>query len=60
MSSYNAPTYLVAANQGTSYNNDTDTSKMLKVPSGQIGSKWKWWYWKAHEKDINRYMFLIF
>jgi hypothetical protein len=32
----------------------------LKVPSGQIGSKWKWYHWKAHEKDINRYMFLIF
>jgi hypothetical protein len=32
----------------------------LKVPSGQIGSKWEWYHWKAHEKDINRYMFLIF
>jgi hypothetical protein len=32
----------------------------LKVPSGQIGSKWEWYHWKALEKDINRYMFLIF
>jgi len=33
---------------------------MLKVPSGQIGSAWEWYHWKALEKDINRYMFLIF
>ncbi len=32
----------------------------LKVPSGQIGSKWEWYHWKALEKDINRYKFLIF
>ncbi len=32
----------------------------LQVPSGQIGSKWEWYHWKALEKDINRYMFLIF
>jgi hypothetical protein len=32
----------------------------LKVPSGQIGSKWEWYHWKAFEKDINRYKFLIF
>ncbi len=33
---------------------------ILKVPSGQIGSKWEWYHWKALEKDINRYKFLIF
>jgi hypothetical protein len=32
----------------------------LKVPSGQIGSARKWYHWIALEKDINRYMFLIF
>ncbi len=32
----------------------------IRVPSGQIGSKWEWYHWKALEKDINRYMFLIF
>jgi hypothetical protein len=32
----------------------------LKVPSGQIGSKWEWYHWKALEKDMNRYKFLIF
>ncbi len=32
----------------------------LKVPSGQIGSKWELYHWKALEKDINRYKFLIF
>ena len=31
----------------------------LKVPSGQIGSAWEWYHWKALLKDINRYMFLI-
>ncbi len=33
---------------------------LLKVPSGQIGSKWEWYHWKALEKDINSYKFLIF
>ncbi len=32
----------------------------LKVPSGQIGSAWEWYHWIALQKDINRYMFLIF
>jgi hypothetical protein len=32
----------------------------LKVLSGQIGSAWEWYHWKARRKDINRYMFLIF
>ena len=32
----------------------------LKVPSGQIGSAWEWYHWKALLKDINRFMFLIF
>ncbi len=32
----------------------------LKVPSGQIGSKWEWYHWIALEKDINRYKFWIF
>ncbi len=27
----------------------------LKVPSGQIGSTWDWYYWKSLKKDINRY-----
>jgi hypothetical protein len=31
-----------------------------QVPSGQIGSKWEWYHWKALEKDMNRYKFLIF
>ncbi len=32
----------------------------LKVPSGQIGSAWEWYHWKALLNDINRYLFLIF
>jgi hypothetical protein len=35
-------------------------ASVLKVPSGQIGSKWEWYHWKVFEKDINRYKFLIF
>jgi hypothetical protein len=31
------------------------------ISSGQIGSAWEWWYhWIGLEKDINRYIFLIF
>ena len=36
------------------------TFKLLKVPSGQIGSTWEWYHWISLEKDINRYRFLIF
>ncbi len=32
----------------------------LKVRSGQIGSAWEWYHWIGIEKNINRYMFLIF
>ncbi len=32
----------------------------LKVPSGQIGSTWKWYHWIGLEKDINCYRLLIF
>ncbi len=32
----------------------------LKVLSSQIGSSWEWFHWIGSEKDINRYMFLIF
>jgi hypothetical protein len=34
--------------------------KRLKVPSGQIGSAWEWYYGIGLEKDINRFRFLIF
>jgi hypothetical protein len=30
------------------------------VFSGQIGSAWEWYHCIGLEKDINRYMFLIF
>ncbi len=36
------------------------SSILLKVPSGQIGSTWEWYHWKALEKYINHNMFLIF
>jgi hypothetical protein len=32
----------------------------LDVPSGQIGSARECYHWIGLEKDINRYMFLIF
>ncbi len=32
----------------------------LKVSSSQIGSAWEWYQWIGFEKDINRYMILIF
>ncbi len=31
----------------------------LKVPSGQIGSAWEWYYWIGLQKDINRYRFWL-
>ncbi len=34
--------------------------RSLKVPSGQIGSTWKWYHWMGLVKDINRFRFLIF
>ncbi len=36
------------------------TPSYFKVPSGQIGSAWEWYHWIGLEKNINRYMFLIF